>query len=70
MLILKNCKEIKRMKGLKDLAEGLISRQSGLGTLSALGLVCLFVTMTGIIYWTFRPSSRDTHEKMSRITVE
>jgi cbb3-type cytochrome oxidase subunit 3 len=58
------------MKGVKDLAEGLISKGSDLGNLSSLGLVFLFLTMLGIYWWTFRPGTRESHEKIARITVD
>jgi cbb3-type cytochrome oxidase subunit 3 len=58
------------MKGLKGLVEGIISNASDLGYISSLGLVCLFVTMVGIFFWTFRPGSRESHDKMARITVD
>jgi cbb3-type cytochrome oxidase subunit 3 len=58
------------MRGIKGLLEGLIAQDKAFGQVSALGLVILFVTMLGIIYWTFRPGSRAAYEKNARLTVE
>ncbi len=58
------------MGGIKGLLGELIGRTEEFGVLSSIGLVVLFVTMIGIMIWTFRPSSREAYKKMSRITVD
>ena len=58
------------MKGLKDLADGLLDKGGDLGKLSSLGLVFLFVTMTALYWWTFRSGSKASHDKMARLTVD